>query len=231
MDVDDIHPGEDFTQKLEQAEQACLALVVVIGKGWLIPRLNDPQDFVRREIASGLRANLRIFPILVQGAKMPQAVELPDEIAALAHAQATEIRDDRFQRDAADLVAALSQLIADDARPASAGWIGTWQATVKYSWGVVHNEIFKFEVDDDELLGTASYVGLPRAISDGKISDKKISFTTKSISVLGEKTYEEKHAYSGKLIDGQIAFRLQTESGYDTRLPETFVAVRVEAKT
>jgi hypothetical protein len=43
---------------------------------------------------------------------------------------------------------------------------------------------------------------------------------------LGDKTYEEKHNYSGKLVDGNITFRLQTDTGYDTRLPETFTAVR-----
>jgi len=222
MDVDDIHPGEDFAKKLDETERACSAAVVVIGNNWLNSRLNNEQDFVRREIASALHANLQIFPVLIQGAKMPQAVDLPEEVASLAHIQAIEIRDDRFQKDSADLIAALDQLV----RRAPLGWAGTWQATVKYSWGDVHNETFHFEVDDDEVTGTASYVGTPRAIYDGKISGPKISFTTKSITSLGDKTYEEKHIYSGKLVDGKIAFRLQTDTGYDSRLPELFSAVR-----
>jgi len=225
MDVDDIRPGEDFVQKLDDTEKACAALVVVMGKTWLSERLKDAQDFVRREIASGLHAKLTVFPVLVQGAAMPAAADLPDEIAELAHLQAIEIRDDRFQKDAADLLTALEPLIGGAA--ASDGWAGQWQATVKYSWGAVHDETFQFEVDEDELLGTASYVGLARAISEGKISDKRISFVTKSLTVLGDKTYEEKHSYTGKLVDGKIAFRLQTESGYDSRLPETFTAMRV----
>ena len=222
LDVDDIHPGQDFTQILEETERSCSALVVVIGKSWLNPRLNDPQDFVRREIAGGLLANLQVFPVLVQGAKMPEIGELPAEIAALAHVQAIEVRDERFRQDSMDLIAALDKLVL----VAPASWAGTWQATVTYSWGAVHKEVFRFEVDEDELTGTASYVGLPRAIYDGKISDKKISFTTKSLTALGDKTYEEKHSYSGKLADGNITFRLQTDTGYDTRLPETFTAVR-----
>lgn len=222
MDVDDIHPGEDFVQILDETERSCSALMVVIGKSWLGPRLNEAQDFVRREIAGGLRANLRVFPVLVQGAKMPEEGELPAEIAALAHVQAIEIRDERFRQDSTDLIAALDKVVL----VASNGWAGTWQATVKYSWGDVHKEVFQFEVDEGELTGTASYVGLPRAIYDGKIIDKKISFTTKSLTALGDKTYEEKHNYSGKLVDGSIAFRLQTETGYDSRLPETFNAVR-----
>jgi hypothetical protein len=227
MDVDDIRPGENFVQKLEETEHASAALVVVIGTTWVNQRLHDPEDFVRREIARGLRENLKVLPLLVQGAKMPQAMELPDEIAALALLQAIEVRDERFQRDAADLVEALRQVVTI-APPASENWAGTWQATVNYSWGDAHKEMFRFEVDDNDLLGTASYIGLARAICDGKIGGKKISFFTKSVTLLADKTYEEKHVYSGKLTDGTIVFRLQTDTGYDTRLPETFTAVRVQ---
>jgi hypothetical protein len=222
LDVDDILPGEDFCRKLEDTERKCSALVVVIGKGWLTPRLNEPQDFVRLEIASGLQAKLRIFPVLVQGARMPEQHELPDDLADLAHVQALEIRDDRFQRDAADLVSALGEIA-----PAAESWAGTWRATVQYNWGAVHEETFKLELDEDELLGTASYLGVARAIQDGKASDRKISFVTKTLTMLGDKTYEEKHSYSGKMTDGKINFRLLTETGYDSRPEDRFIAIRV----
>jgi hypothetical protein len=224
MDVDDIRPGENFIQKLDQSEHSCSVLLAVIGKSWLSPRLEDPQDFVRREIASGLQSKLRVFPILVQGASMPPAEQLPAEIAGLSHLQAYELQDARFQRDAADLIALLDPLITSMALPL---WAGTWQANVTYGWGATHLEKFDFQVDDDELLGTASYVGIARPITEGKVTEKKISFVTKSLTALDDKTYEEKHAYSGKLVDGKIVFRLQTDSGYDSRLPETFTAARM----
>ncbi len=222
LDVDDIRPGEDFARKLENTEGNCSALVVVIGKGWLIPRLNEPEDFVRLEIARGLQAKLRIFPVLVQGARMPERHELPDDLADLAHVQALEIRDDRFQRDAADLIAALGEIA-----PVAQSWAGTWRATVKYSWGDIHEETFKLEVDGDELFGTATYVGTARAIQDGNASEAKISFVTKTLTMLGDKTYEEKHSYSGRMSDGNISFRLLTETGYDSRPEDKFTAVRV----
>ena len=111
--------------------------------------------------------------------------------------------------------------------PSSFG--GQWQALVKYSWGDSHKETFNFKVDENELLGTASYVGGPRGILDGKIEGTKVTFTTKSMTALGDKTYEEKHSYRGRLSGDTIEFMLQTESGYDSRPPEIFTAKRVES--
>jgi len=222
MDVDAIKPGDDFVKVLDDTEKVSSALVVVIGPNWVTKRLFDPQDFVRREIMAGLMSGVRVFPVLVGGAHMPQSADLPEELAPLARAQALAIRDEAFHRDADGLMAALDQVVSTPA----AGFAGTWQATVKYNWGDTYEEVFTIELDDGELLGTASYVGTPRAIQDGKVSGNKIAFQTKSLTMLGDKTYEEKHQYSGKLVDGQIKFRLQTETAYDTRLPEIFTAAR-----
>jgi hypothetical protein len=220
MDVDGIKPGDDFVKVLDDTEKASSALMVVIGPNWVTKRLFEPQDFVRREITAGFKCNARVFPVLVGRATMPQPGDLPEDLAPLARMQALAIRDESFHGDADRLMDALDQVVSAPA----AGFTGTWQATVKYSWGDTHQEIFTFELEDGELLGTASYVGTPRAIQDGKISGNKITFQTKSLSMLGDKTYEEKHQYSGTLVDGKIKFRLQTQTGYDTRLPEIFTA-------
>jgi hypothetical protein len=105
---------------------------------------------------------------------------------------------------------------------------GKWQAEVKYGWGAVHNETFQFKVDENEVMGSASYVRTPRGILDGKIDGNRISFLTKSQTMLGSQTYEEKHLYKGRLNGDSIEFVLQTESGYDARSPEMFTARRVE---
>jgi len=236
MDVDDIKLGEDFVQVLEQTEKDCSALIVVIGRTWLTvcspkgeARLFDPQDFVRSEIAAGLRNKIRLFPVLVGGASMPQSQELPDDLAALSRVQALPIHDEFFHRDVDELIVALKQVVSV-ATPA-ADFDGTWRGSVKYSWGDSHEEIFRFETDEEELLGTASYLGVPRAIQEGKVSGAKITFLTKSITMLGDKTYEEKHQYTGKLANGQMKFRLLTETGYDSRVPENFFASRDATNT
>ena len=100
---------------------------------------------------------------------------------------------------------------------------------VKYSWGDSHTEVFSFKVDQNEVYGTASYVGGARGILDGKIEGNRISFSTKSMTMLGDKTVEEKHVYKGHLTGDTIDFILQTDSGYDSRAPEMFTASRAVA--
>lgn len=106
---------------------------------------------------------------------------------------------------------------------------GQWQADVKYSWGPTHPEKLDLKIDGNEVLGTASYLRTPRAILDGKLEGNKVTFTTKSQSILGDKTYEEKHMYRGRISGDTIEFMLQTDSGYDSRPPESFTAKRVAA--
>jgi TIR domain-containing protein len=231
MDVDGIKLGDDFVRVLAETEKRCSALLVVIGRSWLTiasatgtARLFDPQDFVRREIAAAFEANIQLCPVLVGGAGMPPAEQLPEALAPLARVQAMVLHDTSFQRDVDQLIAALDQIVSPP--PLSADFVGTWRATVQYNWGVTYEEVFKFELDDEDLLGSATYVTVPRVLQDAKIAGNKISFLTKSTSMAGDKTYEEKHQYSGKLVEGKIKFRLQTESGYDSRLPETFTATR-----
>jgi TIR domain len=72
MDVDNIAPGLDFVQVLEEQVGHCDVLIAVIGKGWLdvrddtdARRLDSPKDFVRIEIESALKQHKRVIPVLV----------------------------------------------------------------------------------------------------------------------------------------------------------------------
>ena len=87
-DVDSIQPGDDFVEAITDAVGACEVLLALIGNQWLTitgenerRRLEDPADFVRLEIEAALKRNVRVIPILVQGARMPRADELPDSLA------------------------------------------------------------------------------------------------------------------------------------------------------
>ena len=66
MDVDTIEPGQDFVESIHRAVSLCDVLVVLIGPRWLniqdeggARRLDDPNDFVRVEIASALKQQKR----------------------------------------------------------------------------------------------------------------------------------------------------------------------------
>lgn len=116
MDVEDITPGSDFVQVLEQQVGTCDALIALIGKNWLTlkddqnrPRLGNSDDFVSVEILAALKRNVDVIPVLVGGAKMPLQRDLPESLKQLSRRQALEISDARFARDTEDLIAALER--------------------------------------------------------------------------------------------------------------------------
>ena len=116
IDVASIEPGVDFIDLVERTLPTCDVLIVVIGRRWLLPegdgpRINDPDDLVRLEIETALRSNLRVIPVLVEGAQMPKASTLPDDLKPLARRNATEISHTRFDADARDLVSVIQRAL------------------------------------------------------------------------------------------------------------------------
>ena len=124
-DVDAIPPGRDFVEVLSERVGKCDVLLAVIGKHWISSldaenrrRLDDPQDFVRIEIEAALKRGIPVIPVLVDGAPMPRAEELPDSLKALVRRQAVEISHTRFDTDAERLTEALAEI--EGARGAAA---------------------------------------------------------------------------------------------------------------
>ncbi len=119
VDVDDIPHGQDFVKVLESKLAACDLLLAIIGPAWLEARdangrrrLDDPEDFVAIEIASALaRGRIAVVPVLVDGARMPTAAELPDALKGLARRNAIEVRNTQFSSDADRLRQSLAQTI------------------------------------------------------------------------------------------------------------------------
>jgi TIR domain len=82
MDVDSIELGVDFVDALERSLNQCKVLIAVIGDRWLTAkdsygsrRLDDPDDLVRVEIEAALQREIRVIPIIVDDAHMPQRVD------------------------------------------------------------------------------------------------------------------------------------------------------------
>jgi hypothetical protein len=109
-DIEDIHPGEDFVVAIEKQLAAVDVMLVMIGPAWLtvsrdgIRRLDEPDDFVRREIEAGLKSGKAVLPVLVGGAAMPAEKDLPLAIAALARRQSFILSDIGWTSDVARLV-------------------------------------------------------------------------------------------------------------------------------
>lgn len=110
-DVDDIAPGDVFPRRIADAVNECDTLLVLISPGWLetIPGLQDPGDFVRIELATALaRGDVKVIPLLLDGARMPSQQELPAEVGELALRQARELSDARWDDDIRHLIADIS---------------------------------------------------------------------------------------------------------------------------
>ena len=82
------------------------AVLAMIGPGWLTaatvagePRLYQAGDFVRTELSRALSMNLTVVPVLVGGATMPAADELPPDLTDLTRRQAVVVRDEAFHAD------------------------------------------------------------------------------------------------------------------------------------
>lgn len=96
FDTDSIAPGQPFPRRLEAALQAATHTLVVIGPKWNggtlpgrdQPRLFDPADFVRLEVATALAGSGTVIPVLVDGATMPPADAVPAELRPLLDRQA-----------------------------------------------------------------------------------------------------------------------------------------------
>jgi hypothetical protein len=112
-DADDIPAGEDFADFLRRELAGTEVTIVLIGKQWLAElnsRLNKPEpDFVRIEIATALKLGKRVIPVLLQGAELPSAASLPDDLRALVNRQAINLRDEAWAADAGRLADAIGR--------------------------------------------------------------------------------------------------------------------------
>lgn len=123
-DVDSIPYGDDFQEKLIQSVGSCQVLVAVIGSTWLEvlkERLQRPDtDWVRTEIAIALQRNIPVIPLLVGGASMPGADELPDDLKSLAKRNAPQARPDPdFHNDMDRLIQRLEEIVSQPDQPLS----------------------------------------------------------------------------------------------------------------
>jgi uncharacterized protein YecT (DUF1311 family) len=134
IDVDNIEPGLDFVEVIQERIAQSQILLAVISKHWSearetdgTRRLDNPSDPVRVEIESALDQNKRVIPVLFGDTKMPAAESLPESLRALSRRNAVQIRHERFADDAAHLTAALKNVLRSSAaRQTEAAEQETW---------------------------------------------------------------------------------------------------------
>src|SRR5262245_5494706 len=103
--------GADLEARVNNQVAACRVFLAVISPNWLGAkdeagecRLQNPDDFIAIEIAAALAGKIHVIPVLVDGARMPRASELPKLLKPLARSQAVDVHQNYFEEDVETLV-------------------------------------------------------------------------------------------------------------------------------
>lgn len=118
LDVDNIEPGLDFVKVLNEEVAKCDVLLALIGPQWLEARdakgnrrIDNPADFVRIEIEAALARDIRVVPVLLDGAELPVAGSVPPSLEPLRRRNAVRISHERFASEADDLATAMKRAL------------------------------------------------------------------------------------------------------------------------
>lgn len=118
MDVGGIELGVDFTAAISDAVGSCDVMLALIGTRWVtaatpagIRRLDDTDDYVVTEISAALERQIRVIPVLIEGARMPEAADLPNRIRDLARRNALNLDTAGWSTDLEVLAAALRRVV------------------------------------------------------------------------------------------------------------------------
>jgi hypothetical protein len=107
-DKSSIESGIDFPSLIAEAVRGCSVLLAVISRDWLAAkdeqdrrRLEDPNDFVRREIALALELGKKVIPVLfeVDDKNLPVRDKLPGPLQGLIDHDNLHLRGKLFEYD------------------------------------------------------------------------------------------------------------------------------------
>lgn len=162
VDTAEIKAGDHFEGRIHRAIANCDVFVPLIGKRWmhlLTERIESGErDVLSREIATAFRLERDIVPLLIDGADMPRANELPGEISQLANVDGEPVASDASaERIAATLSPAAHQ--ASRARRLGSRWSATYAAAAFAVWifcGIVPNLVGLNEFGYEAWFGLAT---------------------------------------------------------------------------
>ena len=118
VDVNSIPHGVDFRKHLDEQVATCDVFLAVIGPDWMGQKdsqgkasLEDPGDFVRIEVESALKRQIPVIPVLVRGASIPPAGQLPQSLQDLPYRHGLAVRSGAdFHNDMNQLIASLKRV-------------------------------------------------------------------------------------------------------------------------
>ena len=125
-DIDNIPLGVDFRKHIEHVFDSTDIVLAIVGPHWIGPspaenRLGNEADPVRVEIEGALHKNATLIPVLVLGARMPTAGELPETLRDFAYRNAVQLDAGQdFDMHMARLIRGIDGILGLPEGPASA---------------------------------------------------------------------------------------------------------------
>ncbi|MFE4688733.1 toll/interleukin-1 receptor domain-containing protein [Streptomyces sp. NPDC056749] len=116
-----MRPGTDFPDRLRTELKNSTVLLALMGPGWLDireektggRRIDVPGDYVHDEIASALSWHKVVIPVLLDGAKLPDADRMPGGIVKLLNRQALHLPEGYGHRDLRFMTEELRQYVPE----------------------------------------------------------------------------------------------------------------------
>ncbi len=119
IDLDGIEIGVDFVDLIDHQLEGCRVLLALIDPQWASVsdrhgrrKLDNADDFVRIEIERALERGIVVAPILLDGAEIPDAQQLPKNLRGLTRRNALALDFYRFDTEVERLIGMIRRLLA-----------------------------------------------------------------------------------------------------------------------
>jgi hypothetical protein len=112
-----LRPGAPYADALRARLADTAVLIVIIHPGWLADieaRAGRRMDWVHEEISAAVQAGIRLLPVVLDGAELPDHARLPPAIRALADFQAVHVRFGAWEEGIAATIAEIELIVAPE---------------------------------------------------------------------------------------------------------------------
>lgn len=109
-------PGQDFVDQLREEIDKTDVFLALIDKNWIggkgkMSRLHNRKDILRREVARAFNKDVIVIPVLLDGSRMPNRSDLPDELNTFSQLHAQNLSESGFDNDFGLLQSAMIRLL------------------------------------------------------------------------------------------------------------------------
>jgi TolA-binding protein len=169
LDIDNIPKGEKFPEIIERKLKESDVIFVAIDEYWLVDkhnqrRLENPEDWVRREIEIALKEQIPIIPLLIGDARMPSGKDVPESLREFVYFEFVRLRNEEFHTDLKNILQEVETRVALERKAQTAldSINGIWG---KGSWIQCHERLNSVCAKWQQLEGDRQVPQLQRRLN------------------------------------------------------------------